>query len=64
MLGQFHQALVKETIEALRRNVEALRRLEQEGVPDLEALASIEAARSILAKAQEVVVGFGDLPPA
>jgi len=63
-LGQFHHALVKETIEALQRNVEALRELEQEGVPDLEALASIEAARSILSRAHEVVNGFGALPPA
>ena len=64
MLGQFHHALVKETIEALRRNVEALRRLEQEGVPDLEALASIEAARSMLIRAREMVIGFENLPPA
>ncbi|MCL6683667.1 hypothetical protein [Sphingomonas alba] len=63
-MGPFHHALVKETIEALRRNVEALRELEQEGVPDPEALASLEAARSILIKAQEVVGCFGELPPA
>jgi hypothetical protein len=63
-LGQFHHALVKETIEALQRNVEALRELEREGVPDLEALASIEAARSMLIRAREMVIGFENLPPA
>jgi len=56
--------LVKETIEALQRNVEALRELEREGVPDLEALASIEAARSMLIRAREMVIGFENLPPA
>jgi len=61
-VSQFPETLLLETIEALRRNVEALRQLEQEGAPDPVARAFIDSARSMLTRVQELTCGPPQLP--
>ncbi len=48
-------SLVLQTIEALRQNVEALRQLEREGLPDPVASACIDSARSMLSRVEDLV---------
>jgi hypothetical protein len=52
---RFHDGLVLETLEALHRNLDALRRLQDEDVPDPVAIARIENARSLLNRASGLV---------
>ena len=51
----FHHGLALETLEALNRNLDELRRLQEKDVPDPITIARIENARSLLNRAGGLV---------
>ena len=53
--NRFHHGLALETLEALNRNLDDLRRLQEEDVPDPVTIARIENARSLLNRASGLV---------
>ena len=54
-LDRFHHGLALETLEVLNRNLDELRRLQEEDVPDPITIARIENARSLLNRASGLV---------
>jgi hypothetical protein len=60
---EFPNRLATETLTAVARNLDALRHLEDEEIPDAVALATIDSARELLEKALLIVARLSGPAP-